>query len=193
MHEVRVESLEGLTSTGSELRLTANGGNLSIVFPRDLWESILDNALAEEEPDPRELDELEEIRRRLEAHAEANAFEKLSRAAPHGGFRYDLVLRPAGLYALTTGYCFAPVVGEDLVARIGSSLRRDDVVEQAYALGAVASEDALARGDESLKVLSVRGRRCTASRFEMAPELWRVLSEGIGWRDVETYIDERKP
>jgi hypothetical protein len=191
MQEVRVESLEGLEKTEGELRLSANGGTLSIVFPNALWERILDDSAPEEGPEAGELEELQEIRRRLEAHAEDHAFERVLRAAPYGGFHYDLVLRPAGLYALTTGYHFAPVIGEDLVARIGSSLRRDAVVEQAYAIGAVAGEAALRRGDENLKVLSVRGRRCTASRFEMAPELWQVLSEGLGWRDVETFVDGR--
>lgn len=186
-----MESLEGLTRTEGELRLSANGGSLHIVFPYALWESIVGDAAPEEEPGPEELRELEEIRRRLEAHAEGHAFEQMRRAAAYGGFEYDLVLRPAGLYALTTGYCFAPVLGEDLLARIGSSLRRDDLVEQAYAIGAVASEAALRTGDDNLKVLSVRGRRCTASRFEMAPELWQVLSEELGWRDVETFVDEK--
>lgn len=186
-----MESLEGLERTEGELRLSANGGNLSIVFPYALWESIVGDAAFEEGPGAEELEELEEIRHRLEAHAEGHAFEEMRRAAAYGGFQYDLVLRPAGLYALTTGYHFAPVIGEDLLARIGSSLRRDDLVEQVYAIGAVASEVALRAGDDNLKVLSVRGRRCTASRFEMAPELWQVLSEELGWRDVETFVDGR--
>lgn len=186
-----MESLEGLESTEGELRLSANGGSLSIVFPYALWESIVGDAAFEEEPGAEELEELEEVRHRLEVHAEGHAFEEMRRAAAYGGFQYDLVLRPAGLYALTTGYHFAPVIGEDLLARIGSSLRRDDLVEQAYAIGAVASEAALRAGDDNLKVLSVRGRRCTASRFEMAPELWQVLSEELGWRDVETFVDGR--
>lgn len=186
-----MESLEGLEKTEGELRLSANGGSLSIVFPYALWERIVGDAAFEDEPGADELAELEEIRHRLEAHAEGHAFEEMRRAAAYGGFQYDLVLRPAGLYALTTGYHFAPVLGEDLLDRIGSSLRRDDLVEQAYAIGAVASEAALGAGDENLKVLSVRGRRCTASRFEMAPELWQVLSEELGWRDVETFVDGR--
>jgi hypothetical protein len=36
----------------------------------------------------------------------------------------------------------------------------------------------------------VRGRRCSTSRFEMAPELWHTLSEGLGWVDVETFVNE---
>jgi hypothetical protein len=34
----------------------------------------------------------------------------------------------------------------------------------------------------------VRGRRCSTSRFEMAPELWQVLSEELGWENVETFV-----
>ena len=193
MHEVRVESLKGLERTEEGLRLSVNGGGLTIFFPHALWESILASADAafEEEPGPEELQELGEIRRRLEAHARRETFEEMSLAAAYGGFRYDLVLRPAGLYALTTGYHFAPVLREDTLARLASSLRRDTLVEQAYAIGAVAGEAALCAGDENLKVLSVRDRRCTASRFEMAPELWQILSGGLGWRDVETFVDGR--
>ena len=186
-----MESLEGLERTRGELRLSANGGELHIVFPERVWARLLDGVPTLEDPEEHELEELDGIQRRLEAHAEDRAFEEVSRATPYGGFKYDLVLRPAGLYALTTGYHFAPLIKEDLIARIGSSLRRDAIVEQAYAIGAVASEGALRAGDENLKVLSVRGRRCTASRFEMAPELWQVLSRGLGWRDVETFVNER--
>jgi hypothetical protein len=200
MREVRVESLDGLEKAGDELRLSANGGALSIVFPRKVWEDILHHAPGDEAPAEDELKELESIRRRLEALAEGDGFEEVLRAVPcrngdPGAGRerveYDLVLRPAGLFAVTTGYHFAPVVGEELAAAIGSGLRRDTRVEQAYAIGAVASEGALRLGDENLKVLAVRGRRCSTSRFEMTPELWRVLSEGLGWRNVETYTAGR--
>ncbi|HKZ27698.1 MAG TPA: hypothetical protein VJ086_07385 [Rubrobacteraceae bacterium] len=30
----------------------------------------------------------------------------------------------------------------------------------------------------------MRGRRCSSSRFELAPELWQVLAER-GWDDIE--------
>ncbi|MDP9425989.1 MAG: hypothetical protein M3P37_08125, partial [Actinomycetota bacterium] len=62
----------------------------------------------------------------------------------------------------------------------------ESFVEGAYLVGAVAEEGAFAgtAGDEGVKVLSVRGRACSSSRFELAPELWRVLSEGLGWRNV---------
>jgi hypothetical protein len=49
----------------------------------------------------------------------------------------------------------------------------------------VAEDRALAAGDDRLKALSIRGRRCSSSRFELAPELWQVLSEDLGWNDVE--------
>jgi hypothetical protein len=194
MREVRVESLDGLEKAGGEIRLSANGGTLFIVFSREIWEDILSQAPADEAPAKEELEELEGIRRRLEALAKADGFDEVLRSVPcedgdagGGSVEYDLVLRPAGLFAVTTGYHFASVVGEELAAAIGSGLRRDARVEQAYAIGAVASEGALRLGDENLKVLAVRGRRCSTSRFEMAPELWRVLSEGLGWRNVETY------
>jgi hypothetical protein len=74
--------------------------------------------------------------------------------------------------------------------RIGTCLAGDRLVEQAYAIGAVASEEALAAGDDNLKALSVRGRRCSTSRFEMAPELWQVLAEGLGWDNVETFVND---
>ena len=51
---------------------------------------------------------------------------------------YDLVLRPAGLFAMTTGYYFAARRRCRLVAGIGAGLAGDDAVEQAYAIGAVA-------------------------------------------------------
>jgi hypothetical protein len=100
------------------------------------------------------------------------------------------VLRPAGLLAVTTGYLFAPVVERELMANISAGLAEDTFVEQAYAIGAVANEEALAAGDENLKALSVRGRRCSTSRFEMAPELWQVLSENLGWGNVETLVTD---
>jgi hypothetical protein len=73
---------------------------------------------------------------------------------------------------------------------VGAGLAKDRLVEQAYAIGAVASEEALAAGDDNLKALSVRGRRCSTSRFEMAPELWHTLCEGLGWENVETFVND---
>jgi hypothetical protein len=95
------------------------------------------------------------------------------------------VLRPAGMFAATTGYVFLPVILQEHVAEFGAQLEEDDFVEQAYLVGAVADRLALAAGDESLKALSIRGRACSVSRFELAPELWQVLSEELGWNDVE--------
>jgi hypothetical protein len=192
MQEVRVESLDGLEVRGRELRLSANAGSLRIVFPREVWDHVLTSAEASEEPDAAELAELREIEDRLKALAEEQAFETVIDGVGTGepGLAYDLVLRPSGLLAVTTGYLFAPVVAPDLMSRVGTRLAADDFVEQAYAIGAVASEESLARGDENLKALSVRGRRCSTSRFEMAPELWHVLSEGLGWEDVDTFVIE---
>jgi hypothetical protein len=87
---------------------------------------------------------------------------------------------------MTTGYHFAPAVGPELVAKIGVALEDDESVEQAFLIGAVADETALAAGDDSLRVLAVRGRSCSTSRFEMPPELWQVLSGRLGWRNVKT-------
>ena len=92
---------------------------------------------------------------------------------------------------MTTGYYFAPVVNAGLATGIGAGLAGDDSVEQAYVVGAVADEDAFLSGDESLRVLCVRGRSCSTSRFEMPPELWQVLSGRLGWRDVQTITTGR--
>ena len=188
MQEVRVESLEGLEARGGQVRLSVNAGSLSIVFPGEVWDRIIANAPASTEPAPEELSELDLLKANLEGHAREHSFNSVLAdvACGDSGLAYDLVLRPGGLFAMTTGYHFAPVVGPDLVASIGASLAGDRFVEQAYVVGAVAEEEALLSGDEALRVLSVRGRRCSASRFEMPPELWQVLSGRLGWRDVET-------
>ena len=188
MQEVRVESLEGLERRGGRVRLSANAGSLSIVFPEEIWERATADASQGHGPTPEELSELGEIRARLERYADEHSFKtvlKGSGPAPE----YDLVLEPSGMFAATTGYVFAPVVDASLVERVRALLGRGGAVEQAYLIGAVAEDEALAAGDEALKSLSVRGRRCGASRFEMPPELWQVLSRGLGWRDVETFID----
>ncbi|MDQ4128221.1 MAG: hypothetical protein M3151_09795 [Actinomycetota bacterium] len=187
MQEVRVESLEKLEALGDQMRLSANAGSLSIVFPRQVWERLIASAPASS-PAPEELAELDVLREQLEAHAKEHSFASVLGGVRCGdsGLDYDLVLRPAGLFAMTTGYHFAPVVGPDLVARIGAGLEKDEFVEQAYVVGAVAGNEALAAGDEALRVLSVRGRSCSTSRFEMPPELWQVLSGRLGWRNVDT-------
>jgi hypothetical protein len=192
MQEVRVESLDGLEVRGSELRLSANDGRLRIVFPREVWDHVLMSVEASEDPDAAELEELYDLREKLKAHAAMQAFEIALDGVGAGepGLDYDLVLRPGGLLAVTTGYLFVPVVERELMGRIGACLAGDRLVEQAYAIGAVASEEALAAGDENLKALSVRGRRCSTSRFEMAPELWQVLAEGLGWDNVETFVND---
>jgi hypothetical protein len=193
MQEVKVESLEKLELSGDGMRISANSGALDIIFPREIWNYLLASAPTSEEPDVAELDELAELKDQLKAFAEEHSFKTIREAARCGGsaIEYDLVLRPAGLFAVTTGYHFAPVVGRDLMEKLGACLEEDESVEQAYAIGAVASEKALAAGDENLKVLSMRRRRCSISRFEMAPELWQVLSERLGWENVETFVNER--
>ena len=195
MQEVRVESLEGLERRGGRVRLSANAGSLSIVFPEEVWEQAAES-LPGQGPTPEELAELDEIRARLEQHAREHFFRTVLKNVRHGGegpaLQYDLVLEPSGLLAATTGYLFAPAVSRDLVERVGLVLDGGGVVEQAYLIGATAADGALAAGNEAVKALSVRGRRCGASRFEMPPELWQVLSGGLGWRDVDTFVDREE-
>ncbi len=196
MQEVRVESLEGLERRGGRVLLSANAGSLCIVFPEEVWERATTDAVPGQEPTPEELAELNEIRGLLERHARENSFRTVLKNVRYAGegsaLQYDLVLEPSGLLAATTGYLFAPVVGRDLVERVGRVLEGGGGVEQAYLIGAVTDDGALAAGNEALKTLSVRGRRCGASRFEMPPELWQVLSRGLGWRDVETFVNREE-
>lgn len=204
MREVRVESLDGLEAVAGEVRLLANSGEVRIVFPQEVWNSVLTGAPAgapPDEPTSDELHELYKLKSALKEYAEENAFNTILEDVQCGGseggagegsvLKYDLVLRPASLYAATTGYYFVPVARPDVVARIGATLEGDRFVEQAYVIGAVADPLALAAGDDSLKALSIRGRRCSTSRFEMAPELWQVLSERLGWNDVRTATTEK--
>jgi hypothetical protein len=192
MQEVRVESLEGLEMSGGQMRLSANSGSLSIVFPKEVWDHILANTPASEEPVADELEELHLLKEELKAYAEDSSFATIREGVRCGGSKleYDLVLKPAGLFAATTGYHFAPVVVPDLMEELEACLEEDDSVEQAYAIGAVASEEALDfADDENLRCLAIRGRRCSTSRFEMAPELWNTLHERLGWDDVETFVN----
>jgi hypothetical protein len=189
VREIRIESLDGVEPAGDVVRLVANGGDLGISFPRELWERAVAEAEPAPEPAQDELSELDGIKRRLKEHAEENGFATVLEDVPcgdiEGGQRFDLVLRPGGMFAVTTGYVFMQAVLPEHVARYGVAMDEETFVEGAYLLGAVASDGALAAGDETLKVLSVRGRRCSSSRFELTTELWRVLSEGLGWRNVE--------
>jgi hypothetical protein len=194
MQEVRVESLEKLEMSGGQMRLSANSGSLSIVLPKGIWDQILANAQASGEPDAVELEELDLLKEHLRSYAEDNSFGTILDGVRCGDswLEYDLVLRPAGLFAVTTGYHFAPVVGPDLMARIGACLGENGSVEQAYVIGAVANKEVLAANDDNLKCLSIRGRRCSTSRFEMAPELWQILSVRLGWDNVETFVGEER-
>ncbi len=196
MREVRVESLEGLETISGEVRLSANSGGLRVVFTEGIWESLLANAPAPVAPTEEEIKGLNDLKRQLKDHARDHDFNTILEGVQCGGegynLEYDFVLRPASLYAATTGYYFTPVVTPDLMARVGVSVEEDNFIEQAYVIGAVADPLALAAGDDNLKALSIRGRRCTSSRFEMVPELWQVLSERLGWRNVETFMTEKR-
>jgi hypothetical protein len=189
MPEMRVESLEKVEVTDSEVRILANSGDLALVFPRALWESALTEVSSSSEPTSRELEELMTLNRLLKEHAEENSFATVLEDVPCGGKnsgqQFDLVLRPAEIFAATTGYLFLPVVLPEQMTLLRASLEEDVFVEQAYIVGALAGVQAFAAGDERLKALSIRGRRCSSSRFELAPELWQVLSEKLGWRNVE--------
>jgi hypothetical protein len=189
MPEMRVKSLEKVEVTDSEVRILANSGDLALVFPRALWESALTEVSSPSEPTSRELEELMTLKRLLKEHAEENSFATVLEDVPCGGKnsgqQFDLVLRPAEIFAATTGYLFLPVVLPEQMALLRASLEEDVFVEQAYIVGALAESQAFATGDERLKALSIRGRRCSSSRFELAPELWQVLSEKLGWRNVE--------
>jgi hypothetical protein len=189
MQEVRVESLDKLEARGGCMRLSANSGALLIDFPQKVWDNLLTNAPTFTEPTHEERAELAHIEEQLRGFADEESFGSVLRDVPCGdsGVAYDLVLRPAGLFAMTTGFFFVPVVDAGLVAKIGG----DGAVEQAYVVGAVAGEEGLLSGDENLRVLSVRGRSCSTSRFEMPPELWQVLSGRLGWRDVHTITTGR--
>ena len=178
------------------MRLSANSGALRLVFPKEVWHHLLTSVPAPEEPEAPELEELENLRGQLKAFAEDHSFAAIlegPRCGDDSGLEYDLVLRPGGLLAVTTCYHFAPVVEPDLISRIRAYLEEDEFVEQAYAIGAVASEEALDfADDENLRCLSIRGRRCSTSRFEMAPELWNTLHERLGWDDLETFVNEER-
>lgn len=193
MQEVRVESLEKIEAQEGRMRLSANAGSLRILLSQEAWRDLLANAPNFDEPTPEELAVLDRVKEQLERYAGEKSFGTVLTKVPCGGsgLDYDLVLRPAGPLAMTTGYYFATVVEPELVARIGAGMEGEESVEQAYVVGAVANSSALALGDESLRVLSVRGRLCSISRFEMSPELWQVLSGRLGWRDVQTLATGR--
>ena len=199
MREVRVTSLERFEATDGEVRILANSGDLALVFPRELWERALSETTSPQEPTPEEIEELLALKQRLKEHARENSFATALEEVPCGDsdsdYQLDLVLRPAGMLAVTTGYLFLPVVRAEHMARLRTALEEDGFVEGAYLVGAVAEEGALAAGDEGLKALSVRGRRCSSSRFELAPELWQVLAER-GWDDLKPVapvgIDQRR-
>jgi hypothetical protein len=191
MHEVRVESLDRVELMGGELWLSVNSGSLNLILPRRIWDELLSGVFEAGEPGPKELAELDRIKSLLAEHAGERSFSTVMEDVECGedaGLRYHLVLRPSEPFAVTTGYLFAPVIRRELAGRVERAMREDRFVEQAYLVGATAERGAFAVGDENLKTLCVRGRRSSVSRFEMAPELWRVLSEGLGWSNVETVI-----
>jgi hypothetical protein len=191
MRRIEIEGLERIERDGRSVRLRVSTatGDLELCFPPKLWEQATnDRQLVE--PSREELDELSRLRATLKAHAEEYGFNSVMEGYGAGEVTFDLVLRPAGFLAVTTGYIFTPVARPEAVRRARAAVREDPAVEQAYLVSVVAEEAALE--DEEVKVLCTRDRLCTASRFEMAAELWSVLSEGLGWRDTKTYIGSRR-
>ncbi len=196
MHEVRVESLDKLESLGGEVWISANSGEggVNIIFPKNVWDELLSKASETNEPTEAELGEWNSLFHRLASFAKEHSFETILEDVPCGGsgLSYGLVLRSNDLYAVTTGYFFAPTIEAGTSEKLRAALEADSFVEQAYAIGAVADDRAFASGDDDLKIISIRGRKSTASRFEMAPELWRTLSEKLGWTSMETVITDNK-
>jgi hypothetical protein len=188
MREVRVTSLQRLEATDGEVRILANAGDLALEDEREVCESALTETVSPQEPTPEELEELLALKQRLKDYARENSFATVLEEVPCGNEgsdrQFDLVQRPAGMLAASIGYLLLPVVRAEYMARLRSALEEDGFVEEAYLVGAVAEEEGLAAGGEGLKALSVRGRRCSSSRFELAPELWQVLTEE-GWDNVE--------
>jgi hypothetical protein len=66
-------------------------------------------------------------------------------------------------------------VWEDLLANAFEGPSPEELRESDQIKGRL---EQYAGGDESLRVLSVRGRSRSTSRFEMPPELWQALSAG---------------
>ncbi|MBA2376525.1 MAG: hypothetical protein ACR2N0_09720 [Rubrobacteraceae bacterium] len=193
-----MESLDKLESLGGEIWISANSGEgneVNIVFPKHVWDDLLSKASDSDEPTEAELGEWNSLFHRLLSFAKEHSFETILEDVPcgdSGGLSYDLVLRSNELYAVTSGYFFAPTIEAGTAGKLRAALERDSFVEQAYAIGAVADEGAFTFGNDDLKIVSARGRKSSASRFEMAPELWRTLSEKLGWTNVETIIPNDK-
>ncbi|HZC18689.1 MAG TPA: hypothetical protein VE225_03190, partial [Rubrobacteraceae bacterium] len=120
MREVKIESLQKVEVTDGEVRILTNSGALSLVFPRALWERAIGDVSSPSEPTPEELEELQTLKRRLKEHAGEHSFATAVEGVPSGGIgsdqRFDLVLRPGGMLAATTGYAFLPVVSPEHMA-----------------------------------------------------------------------------
>ncbi len=165
-------SLEKLEATDGEVRILANSGDLALVFPRELWESML-TEVSSSEPAPRSSKNSKLSSggsRSTPGRTRSPPYSKRCRSADRPADRPAgrqatrtqkgssiSCLRPAGMFAATTGYVFLPVVRPEHVTLFGAQLDEDDFVEQAYLVGAVTDRRALAAGDESLKALSIRG------------------------------------
>ncbi|MDQ3286102.1 MAG: hypothetical protein M3P92_10455, partial [Actinomycetota bacterium] len=126
MREVRVTSLERFEATDGEVRILANSGDLALVFPCEVWERALSETISPQEPTPEEIEELLALKQRLKEHARENSFATALEEVPCGDsdsdYQLDLVLRPAGMLAVTTGYLFLPVIRAEHMARLRTAL-----------------------------------------------------------------------
>ena len=77
------------------MRISANAGSLSIVFPREVWENLLANAPTSAEPTPEELEELAHLKEQLEGYAdeESAAFSGTCRAGTPGSHTTSCCVR----------------------------------------------------------------------------------------------------
>src|SRR4028119_822917 len=87
MHEVKVMSLARIEVSNSEIRILARDtfGDLALVFPQTLWESVLREVSFPSDPSTEELGELRELRQRLGEHARKNSFATAPEEEPLGG------------------------------------------------------------------------------------------------------------
>src|SRR4028118_2029456 len=88
MREVRVKSFERFEAMHGEVRIIANSGDLVLIFPRELWESMpteVSSPFSPSEPATEELEELVELRERLEEHARENSVTTGLGKGPPGG------------------------------------------------------------------------------------------------------------
>lgn len=190
MQRLKVQSLQNVEMAGREVRLHLNEGELTLIFPREIWEHVTDTPYSPE-PTPEELEDLQRLKEHLFTYARENNFATVLEDYPSNNGVFELVLRPEGFLAVSTAYFFTPVARTGDIEWVSASLPEDPVIEQAYVVSVVADPQALEMGSDEVQVLCMRDRRCTSSRFEMASELWQVLSDKMAWENVKPFPLER--